>query len=89
MTIRSCISRHFIFSESPSDPLLNRAFGVQFEKPATDKKKPTWRDPDFYKPYITSSQMTQFCIMMFQASWDMYAQPFLFSGFCVVFCFSF
>jgi elongation of very long chain fatty acids protein 4 len=32
------------------------------------RKKPTWRQPEFYKKYITSSQMTQFCIMMLQAS---------------------
>lgn len=36
------------------------------------KRKPTWREPEFYKQFITSGQMLQFTIMLAQASYNLY-----------------
>ncbi len=34
-------------------------------------RKPTWRDPGFYRPYITRLQLAQFLVMLGQSSYDM------------------
>jgi len=40
--------------------------------PKAPKKRATWRDPAFYKQYITSLQMTQFLCMYCQSLYDLY-----------------
>ena len=45
-------------------------------------KRPSWTHPAFYKRYITMMQMTQFAVMMLQASYDLLF-PSAYPRFCV------
>jgi len=44
--------------------------------------KPTWREAGYYKQYITTLQMGQFCIMLIQSCYDLYVP----NGYRPLFC---
>ncbi|MES1914469.1 MAG: hypothetical protein MHM6MM_006533 [Cercozoa sp. M6MM] len=49
-------------------------------------KRPTWKDPAFYRQFITSSQLTQFFTMVGQAVYDMRNPTYAFSTCAVPAC---
>jgi len=46
------------------------------------KPKFTWREPGYYKEWMTRMQMIQFCLMFFQASYDLVV-PNSYPRFCI------
>jgi len=44
--------------------------------------KPTWKEPAYYKQFITTGQMGQFCLMLFQSIYDIVYPPLRFPRFC-------
>ncbi len=39
------------------------------------KRKPTWREPEFYKKFITTGQLTQFGCLMTSSLYTLWLQP--------------